>query len=926
MRFHLAFLLPVLLALPASALEPYLVEDINPTHEPGGSVPADFVTLGDTALFQALDPATGYELWASDGTAAGTHLLADLVPGGGSGFPDPFAVTPRLYFFTVMENPEIPPTLWATDGTPEGTVGVTPPGVAVDAGAVWSPGDEALYFAATDELHGRELWRSDGTPGGTHRVADLLLGQSPSWPSGLEYFKGRVWFGALSQEEFSGALWRTDGTATRMFLEFDTMIPTPVETVGGRLLFVTSDRYGAQDLWSTDGTARKTAPLLRLRHSRSPGKLFAFARYGPHVFFVAEDLRWGQELWVTDGTAAGTRMLTSIVSRWPFRDQDRNLYLSYAPALVGSRLMFTVRDGERVELWATDGTPRGTGPVWSCPGDCPDVAALWPASGGLVYWVGEDADRGRELWATDGTSPGTRLVLDLCPGACSSGPADPFVVGDRLLFTADDGTHGRELWSTDGTSAGTVRVSDFGRDEPRGPQFALQGTVVGERLLFAADDVLHGTELWTADGIPGSPGGTALVRDLNLFELGGSYPAMLGALGSTAFFFADDGVHGYELWKSAGTEPGTSMVAELVPGEAPHGPPARPPVAELGGALFFIQNQTPNDAWLVRTDGTAAGTFRVTPEGVSLCCFSELAVAGGRIFFMAWDAEHGFELWATDGTAAGTGLVADIRPGGLLSSLPRDLTPFDGDLYFTVVEESGGNSLWRSDGTEAGTVRVSGADVLDAGLLAVHGGRLWFVATTRENGLAIWSSDGTPTGTALVVDVATGFQDFSFIPNLLVSLGDKLAFSGLGDGELEGLWVTDGTPGGTERIAPAWNPGTAWTVFQGRLFYTPVFHFEPFFQLIVTDGTEEGTRELGFPGTGFEPATSFAPLGDRLLFSTAGGRRLWETDGTTVSPVTAEGFEPFEGATLLSAGPRVFLRGYGPAVGVELWAVRPDSP
>lgn len=180
MRFSAVLLLPVLLAIPASALEPYLVKDVNPSHSPGSSFPSSFVTLGEAALFGALEPDTGFELWTSDGSAAGTQRLVDIVPGERHGFPFPFAVTPRLYFFTVQEEPSTPRTLWATDGTPAGTARVTEPGLAVDEGAVWAPAQGTLYFAAADELHGQELWTSDGSPGSARLVADLLPGERGS--------------------------------------------------------------------------------------------------------------------------------------------------------------------------------------------------------------------------------------------------------------------------------------------------------------------------------------------------------------------------------------------------------------------------------------------------------------------------------------------------------------------------------------------------------------------------------------------------------------------------------------------------------------------------------------------------------------------------------------------------------------------------
>src|SRR4051794_9890317 len=60
---------------------PHMLLDIN--QSTFGSNPSGLVAVGSTVFISAFD-GNGYDLWKSDGTAAGTSMVADINPYRGS--------------------------------------------------------------------------------------------------------------------------------------------------------------------------------------------------------------------------------------------------------------------------------------------------------------------------------------------------------------------------------------------------------------------------------------------------------------------------------------------------------------------------------------------------------------------------------------------------------------------------------------------------------------------------------------------------------------------------------------------------------------------------------------------------------------------------------------------------------------------------
>src|SRR5204862_7782346 len=133
------------------------------------------------------DPTHGSEPWVSDGTLAGTHLLADVAVGtGGSAAGNFKRVGNKVWFVATDATHGTEP--WISDGTAAGTTLLAD----IAAGAASSMAGAlgrftgvlgaTLYFRANDGATGGELWKTDGTTSGTVLVKDIEVGAGSSLP------------------------------------------------------------------------------------------------------------------------------------------------------------------------------------------------------------------------------------------------------------------------------------------------------------------------------------------------------------------------------------------------------------------------------------------------------------------------------------------------------------------------------------------------------------------------------------------------------------------------------------------------------------------------------------------------------------------------------------------------------------------------
>ena len=116
MPLALRLLLLAALAPLSAAAQGTLVKDINPPFGAGSSpsYPQRFKALREKVIFAAIRQDVAQEIWASDGTEAGTILLKDINPSGDSQ-PHELTLFRDRILFPARDADHW--QLWSTNGT-----------------------------------------------------------------------------------------------------------------------------------------------------------------------------------------------------------------------------------------------------------------------------------------------------------------------------------------------------------------------------------------------------------------------------------------------------------------------------------------------------------------------------------------------------------------------------------------------------------------------------------------------------------------------------------------------------------------------------------------------------------------------------------------------------------------------------------------
>ncbi len=389
--------------------------------------------------------------------------------------------------------------------------------------------DSIYYFSGHNGDFDQELWRSNGSPEGTYRVANIHP-EGSAWPGELTGVGDTLFFMAANQDA-PEQLYKTDGT-----------------------------EEGTQWVFDVDPDQLEQYHMLT-----SAGGLLYFRTTRPVIF---------TELWVSDGSTENTHMVADICEN----------EISYPHELTefNGSLVFIAEDcqGGGGTLYRTEGLH---GSVLQIGGNY--VHQLM-TTGDHLYFVSTFEDYGGELGGSDGSVYDLSMISDINPGEASSDIYHLTLLDTLLFFRAFEPVHGAELWSYNLNSSLVKLVKDISVS-PDATNSSFPGQLISYqgKLFFQANDGVHGNELWISDG---TEEGTFMLKNINE-EPGDvpyhSSPGNFFATDEQLYFVADDGIHGFELWQTDGTAEGTRMTADIWPQSNQSSDPGG--FAEIGDYLVF---------------------------------------------------------------------------------------------------------------------------------------------------------------------------------------------------------------------------------------------------------------------------------------------------------------------------------------------------
>nr|WP_314496552.1 T9SS type A sorting domain-containing protein [uncultured Chryseobacterium sp.] len=768
--------------------------------------------------------------------------------------------------------------------------------------------NQILFSAERNSEEGRELWSYNSVTQKSILLKDILPGYNSGMP-GQPYFSkinDKVYFIASDNSSYK-QIWETDGTAsgTHKVKDLSSNYETVAQAAGNKLFI-----FSNKELSVYNPLNNVLTPLKTFDYTSGTIKLETF---NDQLLLAANDGVNGKEIWKSDGTVVGTLLLKDIAPNSGSSISNDFKILK----LNNGKFYFVANTATGYQLYESNGTTAGTVSVMPIQ----NVFELNGVSAGnyFVFTGFDAANGGLEPWVSDGTAAGTQILKDILPGNSSSmGINNKFLkINNKIYFDSSSNginqIYGNYIWETDGTQAGTLLFNTPANNMLYGTSSDAQHLILTKPNEYSRFWVANGNSAQTFEiaGL-GMPDNNSFV-DLNsaiyltgsnstygseLFSLNpvsqvatlasdinhssGSLPHSYGVLNDNLIFIASNRQFNHQFYKRNKITQQISRLTNFTSGTSSVGmfTDFNDTFIKVGN-YFYTKNNTPNfRSVFYRTDGTSANSSMIpTPDTTTNDVAMHVNLNDNSLLFAGYNNITGTELWKIENNSNVPVLVKDISTDnmGSMYNVDPKAVVLNGFAYF-VAKENGKLGIWKSDGTAPNTLKTvqyifqNGSDGNIKVIGSVNGKLLY--STRKENysntsNTELFASNGDLSSSVLVRSHSDPFGSASFSTETEI-FNNKLFYAVTG--YPAGLYSTDGTIAGTVEVAQLnFNGAVQFKKCSNQLFFTN----NNGSQLWKTDGTNAGTVNMSANLNGIKDMVC---VNNYLYFLNGDSQKVWKAN------------------------------------------------
>lgn len=484
-----------------------LLLDINTN--PGYAYAHDATAFNGKIYFSAASAYFGQELWSTDLTTGNTQMVIDIYPGAASGMLSTtsyFQIYNGKLYFTAR-NATSGWEIFSTDGTAAGTTLVNDfyPGVGVNSTSwQYQPSfltscNGKLFFGdySSGGIYG--LFAYDGST--ITAMSNLSL-----YPQYTVCYNNAVYFQAYDPTvgNYDYEVWRSTGTSASTAKFYDawnstyssngntyqqSSYPLAFTVAGGKLYFVANNATNGQELYVSDGTTTSVVDIYSGVSGSGPTALVA---HQGALWFRANNGTNGNDLMSYDGSTLTARDIVAGAS-------GPNWSTSTGVVSAGGLLWIQATFGSLgSELATTDGTVANSGTFEDLsPGANSTSMQYIQGAGNVILYNTYDSVMGSQPRFVVASSVNT-VTFDVNGAMGGAAPADISVMSVSATVPGNTGALTKAGfnftgWNTSATGTGTTYLPGSTITPiVNTPLYAMWASTTGYTITYNANNATSG--------------------------------------------------------------------------------------------------------------------------------------------------------------------------------------------------------------------------------------------------------------------------------------------------------------------------------------------------------------------------------------------------------------------------------------------------